>query len=61
MRSLSDGVCKSSHTLAVIAAIRGTGFMEYGRGALARLDTRELDQLGPFRNVFGEELAELGG
>jgi len=48
---------------AVIAAIRRTDVTEYVAGIAAslRLDARELDHLGPFLGVFGNELAEIGG
>src|SRR5215471_16039099 len=44
---------------AVIAAIRGTGFMERSAASI-RLSPRELDHLGPLLGFLSDELAEVG-
>ena len=46
--------------IAVIAAVRRTGFIERQARSL-RFDDRELDHLGPFLGFGCNESAELGG
>ena len=48
---------------AAIAAIRGTGLMEYQADSSGSLqfDPRKLDHLGPFLSIRGYEFSELVG
>jgi len=47
----------------LVAAIRGTGVTEYlAPSAISvRLDARELDRLGPFLGLVGDEFSEASG
>src|SRR5437588_8863115 len=59
----ADILNRRLRAIAVIAAIRrtkGYGRSGYVRGSV-RPDARELHHLGPFLNVLGYKLAELGG
>ena len=48
------------HQRPAIRKMKGYGRSGYVRESV-RPDARELHHLGPFLNVFGDELAELGG
>jgi len=53
---------RDAHDLAaVIAAIRGTQFMEYRPPGSLRLDVGCPDHLGPLFGFLGDTLAKVGG